>query len=93
MDTPPTPDDVDKIGQLWQWAMGGVGAGAAYLWHSTFGRIKALEDGKADKDDLSTYIKGAEQSRQETRDSLIKLFDRVDKTSQTLARIEGKLDR
>ena len=41
----------------------------------------------------STPLKVFEKNREEMRTGQIQIFDRLDKLSQSLARIEGKLDR
>jgi hypothetical protein len=50
------------------------------------GRIDSVERASVP---IATY----EQNRKEVRDAQIKTFDQLDRISQSLARIEGKLDR
>ena len=89
-----TPEqDGNQLGQLWAWAMGAIGLGAAWLWNHTMGRIQRLEDTKVSKEDFSAHVSRSDKSREELRDNQIALFARMDKQDVMLARIEGKLDR
>lgn len=86
------PGDVNQVEQLWKWALGAIGIGAAWLWNNTMGRIQALEKGKVDTKVFDDYAARAEITRTELRTGQATLFANLEKIGQQLARIEGRLD-
>ncbi|CAB4223376.1 hypothetical protein UFOVP1670_34 [uncultured Caudovirales phage] len=84
-------NDPDQLAQLWKWATGAIGLGAAWLWNNTMGRIKALEDGKVSNVDFQAHVERSDRSREELRKATISLFEGQGKIAESLARIEGSL--
>jgi hypothetical protein len=64
------------------YVVGAVAAGAVavvgWVGKNTLGRIAALESGKVDKADFTTFMQQSEQHRRENREVQAKLFDKVD---------------
>ena len=82
-----------------KWLIGGLGAllVSAYTWifANTIGRVRRLEDGKANKkstdDRFDRVLSEIDEHRKEDRDIHTKLFSESQRANETLARIEGAL--
>lgn len=82
-----------QLGQLWAWATGAVGLVAAWLWNHTMGRLQTLERTKVDQKDFDMHVVRSDKARDELREGVVKLFEGQGDVKQSLARIEGKLDK
>lgn len=92
------------VGKLleWAWAIVGVLMGVIWKRHNeelteikaSIRKVGESMDSRLDDVERSYVLKDVyEQNRKEVRDVQIKTFDRLDQIGQSLARIEGKLDK
>lgn len=96
--------EVGVIGKLLEWAWAAVGVLVGIIWKrhneeiteikASIRKVGESMDSRLDEVERSYVLKDVyEQNRKEVRDVQIKTFDRLDQIGQSLARIEGKLDK
>jgi hypothetical protein len=96
--------EVGVIGKLLEWAWAAVGILVGIIWKrhneeiieikASIQKVGESMDGRLSEIEHSYVLKEVyEQNRKEVRDVQIKTFDRLDAIGQSLARIEGKLDK
>jgi hypothetical protein len=92
-----TPEqDAGMLAKIVEWAWAGVAAMIAIVWKANASAIqKAQEtaDAAVTKADFNEHLIRAEASRGELRDGIIDLYKGQSKIAESLARIEGKLEK
>ena len=89
----PDPDMWDKIVE-YAWA--GVAALIAFFWKSNAAAIAKAQytaDAAVTKADFNEYANRAERTRSELREAVVELYKGQNKIGESLARIEGKLEK
>lgn len=90
----------DVLSQWWEAILGSgaVASVLAWLGIRTLKRIDALEQGKADRDVIADLVREFKDHAKDTRGSLSKLHEKVDRTNSTMsnlgervASIEGEM--
>lgn len=66
------------------WVAAGITGLISWLWIYTMGRIKNLEDSVIKRDEFDKYAERVDKARDEMRDSIVKLFDKMDDLKTTI---------
>ena len=91
-----TPEqDAGMLTKIVEWAWAGVAAMIAIVWKANATAIEKAQmtaNAAMTKADFNEHLTRAETSRTELRDGIIDLYKGQSKITESLARIEGKLD-
>jgi len=92
-----TPEqDAGMLTKIVEWAWAGVAAMIAIVWKANASAIQKAQvtaDAALTKADFNEHLIRTETSRTELRDGIIDLYKGQNKITESLARIEGKLEK
>lgn len=74
------------VKEIFNWVLAGVAGLIAWAIKTTNSRIGKLEDCSVMKEEFREATKRATQDRDELRDSVVKLFDKIDEIKTILIR-------
>lgn len=78
---------------IWQWIVGGIGAGLIGLWGHITGRVKKLEETHVTSEQLRDHIDSEDLKFNALFEKADKMGDKLSNIAESVARIEGKLNK
>lgn len=78
---------------IWQWLLGGVCASGVAVWSHLTGRIRVLEERAVTSEKLSEHIADEQQKFEALFNRHDHLIDTVSEIRESVARIEGRLEK